>query len=207
MYGMSLNFARTILAVVLTASSPYAHGTRYELEPCNRDWPSARTRHRMHFLQTSDLHGMRTSLALPIGRRQLREGDPDCQNFGSACNACPARLSSARTYLKSSDIMRPKCKARAGQTESTSNGFCHGLECAFAITTPMNREPLTSGGRRTGKERSGIGTKLLLDRLEYYFVVQVGVVAVISNLRVERSNNRRTCAFCWCISKGRSILS
>jgi hypothetical protein len=33
MYGMSLSFALTILAVVLTASSPYFQGTLYELDP------------------------------------------------------------------------------------------------------------------------------------------------------------------------------
>lgn len=34
---MSLSLVLTILAVVLTASSPYFQGTRYELDPCNRD--------------------------------------------------------------------------------------------------------------------------------------------------------------------------
>jgi hypothetical protein len=47
--------------------------------------------------------------------------------------------------LKSSNIMRPKSESRAGQTEATSNSLCHSFEGRLAITSPVDRELLTSG--------------------------------------------------------------
>jgi len=76
--------------------------------------------------------------------------------------------------------MRPECETGAGQTETTSNSLCHSFERGLAVTTPVNWELLTSCCGGTSKESRRVWASLGFDSVEYYLVVDMSVVAVLS---------------------------
>lgn len=45
--------------------------------------------------------------------------------------------------LKSTDVMRPESKAGRGQTETATEGFCHGFVSRFAVSTPLHKTKKT----------------------------------------------------------------
>jgi hypothetical protein len=82
--------------------------------------------------------------------------------------------------LETPDIMRPECESRACQTKTTSDSLGHGFECTLAVTAPVDWELLASCSGGSCEQGSGIRASLGLDGFEYYFVVNVCVVARIS---------------------------
>lgn len=107
------------------------------------------------------------------------------------------KLTSTSTHLKTTDIVRPECETRAGQAQSASDRLGHGLECAFTVTTPVDRESLSTGGSGSCKESCGVWSELLLDGVEDQLVVQVSIVADFSGV-LTGNNSRLTCAF-YCV--------
>jgi len=94
--------------------------------------------------------------------------------------------------------MGPECESRAGQTKTTSDSLGHRFECTLTITSPVHRELLASCRSGSCEKGSRIRAGLGLDGIEYYLVVDVCIVAGVS----ESCEWLLTCAsFCGCQQK------
>ena len=95
-----------------------------------------------------------------------------------------AKSSPAFVYIrcgsafKTTDIMAPVSKSGHRKGKSSTKAFFHGYIVRPAVTTPVYREFLTADSCGTCEQNSLSFASLALQKIEYSFVVKIGVIVV-----------------------------
>ena len=80
--------------------------------------------------------------------------------------------------FKAADVVAPEAEAAERQRQPAAQTLGHGLEGRRTVPAPVDGELLPAGGGGAGKDHGVAFSKLLLQQIKHYFVVEIAVVVV-----------------------------